>query len=342
MLAERRRSNSQSIGVSSRAKRTADRATARVKQALLKERHALEIRGDESKREKEEQSKRMKREMEAFEVKAAIMILDAEDDAINTVEAEAGRATHAPPATPATMAPISLAPPSTPAMPPHSTVPTQVATGGAIPKRPRPGLPSPPATSVVNNLDNLRAPSASHTGVGARGADTAVLDTVLPGPALTGGVSVPTPAPGYGYVGYHRRAEGSPMYNGVVAPPAEVHVTASSPPTSVGYYPDSRRCPPANMYMPPVATAREQPPGNSAPCTDTRSNSTGPCNDQLAQLIGVLQAPAVIIPTFSGDPISYQRFIRAFEDNVERVISDDASRLARVRARLHASLSAAY
>ena len=38
----------------------------------------------------------------------------------------------------------------------------------------------------------------------------------------------------------------------------------------------------------------------------------------------------MIIPTFSGDPMSYQRFIRAFEDNVERVISDDASRLARL------------
>ena len=28
--------------------------------------------------------------------------------------------------------------------------------------------------------------------------------------------------------------------------------------------------------------------------------------------------------------MSYQRFIRAFEDNVERVISDDAARLARL------------
>ena len=111
-----------------------------------------------------------------------------------------------------------------------------------------------------------------------------VLDMVLPSPALAGGVSVPTPAPGYGYVGYRRihsveRAEGSPMYNGLVAPPAEVRVTASASPTSVGYYPDSRQCPPANMYVPPVATTREQPPGNSAPCTDTRSDSTGPCND---------------------------------------------------------------
>ena len=224
--------------------------------------------------------------MEAFDAKAAIMILDAEDEAINAAEAEeAGRATNAPPTTIPTTAPISLAPPSTPAMPPLSTVPTQVAAGGAISKCPPPGLPSPPVTSI---LDNLQALSASYTGVGARGADTAVLDMVLPSPALAGGLSVPMLAPGYGYVGYRRissveRAEGSPMYNGLVAPPAEVRVTTSVPPTSVGYYPESRRCSSANMYVPPVATAKEQPPGNSAPCTDTRSDSTGPCN---AQLIG--------------------------------------------------------
>ena len=38
----------------------------------------------------------------------------------------------------------------------------------------------------------------------------------------------------------------------------------------------------------------------------------------------------MIIPTFSSDPMSYKHFIRAFKDNVERVISDDASRLARL------------
>ena len=288
-----------STSMSSSAQRAADRATTRLKQALLHEKHAMDADEDEEEAERLLRDRRRQRKREAFEAKSARMLIEAEDDAINKVEAEeAGQANAAPPATPATTTPISLAPPSTPAMPLHTTVSAQLATGGAIPKRPPPGLPSPPVTSVLDNLDNLRAPSASYTGVGARGADTTVLDTVLPGPALGGGVSVPTPAPGYGYV---------------------------------GYYPESRRWPPTNMYVPPVVTAREQPPGNSAPCTDTRSDSTGPCNNnQLAQLIGVLQAPAVIIPTFSGDPMSYQRFIRDFEDNVERVISDDASRLARL------------
>ena len=79
------------------------------------------------------------------------------------------------------MAHISIATSSTPAMPPPSTIPTQLATGGAIPERPPPGLPSPPVTS---GQDNLRAPSALHTqGQVARDAGTTVLDTVLLGPA---------------------------------------------------------------------------------------------------------------------------------------------------------------
>ena len=44
-----------STSVSSRAQRAANRATARVKRALLQERHALEARAKRSEREKEEQ-----------------------------------------------------------------------------------------------------------------------------------------------------------------------------------------------------------------------------------------------------------------------------------------------
>ena len=51
---------------------------------------------------------------------------------------------------------------------------------------------------------------------------------------------------------------------------------------------------------------------------------------QQAQLIGVLQAPTVNLPTFSGDPLQYFPFIRAFEENVERTLADNSSRLARL------------
>ena len=116
------------------------------------------------------------------------------------------------------------------------------AASGAIPKRPPPGLQAPP-TYVNSAQDIAMAPSAFQAGVGSHDAGTTVMDTVLPGPALAGGVSVSTPAPGYqyGYVRSVRRAEGSSMdiYNQVSAcPPAEAAVSA--PP--IGYFPDSRRC----------------------------------------------------------------------------------------------------
>ena len=73
---------------------------------------------------------------------------------------------------------------------------------------------------------------------------------------------------------------------------------------------------------------REQ---SSTVTCNTRSDTSKPYSDQLSMLIGVLQAPRVTIPMFDGNPMSYAHiFIRAFEDNVERVIADDASRLARL------------
>ena len=51
---------------------------------------------------------------------------------------------------------------------------------------------------------------------------------------------------------------------------------------------------------------------------------------QQAQLIGALQAPKVAIPPFNGDPLMYAQFIRAYEDNVEKVVHDNAARLARL------------
>ena len=52
--------------------------------------------------------------------------------------------------------------------------------------------------------------------------------------------------------------------------------------------------------------------------------------NQQRQLINLLHAPKVEIPTFAGDPLKYYEFIRAFEDNVERYVTDSASRLTRL------------
>ena len=52
--------------------------------------------------------------------------------------------------------------------------------------------------------------------------------------------------------------------------------------------------------------------------------------NNLEALIGVLQSPKVDLPTFKGDPMQYHIFMRAFDDNVERVISDPSSKLARL------------
>ena len=43
-----------------------------------------------------------------------------------------------------------------------------------------------------------------------------------------------------------------------------------------------------------------------------------------------MQAPKVAIPPFNGDPLMYAQFIRAYEDNVEKVVHDNAARLARL------------
>ena len=51
---------------------------------------------------------------------------------------------------------------------------------------------------------------------------------------------------------------------------------------------------------------------------------------QQAQLIGILQAPRVSLPTFDGDPMTYVPFIRAFKDIVEKTLQDNSARLARL------------
>ena len=64
---------------------------------------------------------------------------------------------------------------------------------------------------------------------------------------------------------------------------------------------------------------------------NSRADSIGESTaNNLEALIGVLQAPKIDLPTFRGDPMQYHTFMRAFDDNVERVISDPSSKLARL------------
>ena len=133
----------------------------------------------------------------------------------------------------------------------------------------------------------MRAPVLPHTQqVGARDADTTVLDTVLPSPALAGRRVCAYACPRIpsrisprislwihsGKFTERCRRQCPVIYmDSAYQPPADV--TASAPPTSLGYYPDRQTvlayCSTAWIRHAAMhslsATAREQPPGNSAP-----------------------------------------------------------------------------
>ena len=51
---------------------------------------------------------------------------------------------------------------------------------------------------------------------------------------------------------------------------------------------------------------------------------------QQAVMMGALQVPKIELLDFTGDPMQYHAFIRSFEENVEKVLSDDGARLARL------------
>ena len=91
----------------------------------------------------------------------------------------------------------------------------------------------------------------------------------------------------------------------------------------------ARRPPRSPQYETPrrVRAGRDMGPARET----TRASGAGEsaAND-LAALIGVLQAPKVDLPTFKGDPMQYHTFMRAFDDNVGRTISDPSSKLARL------------
>ena len=66
---------------------------------------------------------------------------------------------------------------------------------------------------------------------------------------------------------------------------------------------------------------------NSKQCV--REKQVDVC-EQQRQLIDLMHCPKLEIPTFSGDPLKYFVFIRAFEENVEKNVGDSAPRLARL------------
>ena len=210
---------SSTSSVSERAQRAGNRAKIRAKHAAMAKQEEI---ADEE-RLLNLSRDRVQAKRKAFDVEIEMNMADAEDEAINQVEdEEAGRINPAPPAATTTTVPpaaLSLPPPLSAAAENATQQQTQEASGlklvsepymresessravagGAIPKRPPPGLQLPAAGIVHSSaiLDISRAPSASYAGVGVRGVDTAVSDTVRSSPALVGGVSAPMPTLGY-------------------------------------------------------------------------------------------------------------------------------------------------
>ena len=74
-------------------------------------------------------------------------------------------------------------------------------------------------------------------------------------------------------------------------------------------------------------TVRGLEPVKESSCANSAGENTA---NNLETLIGVLQAPMISLPSFKGDPMQYHTFMRAFDDNVERVISDPSSKLVRL------------
>ena len=91
----------------------------------------------------------------------------------------------------------------------------------------------------------------------------------------------------------------------------------------------ARRRPRSPQYEIPRHEEMERRLGPVRETSRTSSTEESIANN-LEALIGVLQAPKVDLRTFKGDPMQYHIFMRAFDDNVERVISDPSSKLARL------------
>ena len=84
-------------------------------------------------------------------------------------------------------------------------------------------------------------------------------------------------------------------------------------------------------------TGRREHPSGRRRSPSSQTSSSWATKDHLeslylqqARLMGVLQAPKVSMPKFEGDPMGYFTFLRAFEENVDKLLDDDGSRLARL------------
>ena len=75
---------------------------------------------------------------------------------------------------------------------------------------------------------------------------------------------------------------------------------------------------------------RSRSPASQASNSRTTEDHLESLYLQQARLMRVLQAPKVSMPKFEGDPMGYFPFIRAFEENVEKLLDDDSSELARL------------
>ncbi len=64
--------------------------------------------------------------------------------------------------------------------------------------------------------------------------------------------------------------------------------------------------------------------------SDTSNSSQSAFYEQQKELINLLQAPKLDIPTFNGDPLKYYMFIRAFDANVQSKVSDSGARLTQL------------
>ena len=91
----------------------------------------------------------------------------------------------------------------------------------------------------------------------------------------------------------------------------------------------TRRRPRSPQYETPRRVGMERDMGPARETTQASGTGESVTNN-LEALIGVLQAPKVDLPTFKGDPMQYHIFMRAFDDNVGRTISDPSSKLARL------------
>ena len=83
------------------------------------------------------------------------------------------------------------------------------------------------------------------------------------------------------------------------------------------------------------APAREARRTSRRPASPSSSaRTTEDCLESMLQgqqqLISVMQAPTVILNPFNGNPLDYFHFITAFEENVEKPLSDNKSRLVRL------------